>query len=186
MFTDRDSAFENLYSGEYYAAIIIPEDFTSNVLSLATDKKNKERSKIEYYVNERQNGAAVKVTDTGASTIENKINEQFVSKVSEVVSSVAYAVAGGAIQTAYNTSETVSDRLIMVSSSIDALNSVLDKGENTVSNAKSTIFKANGVLHSVKSECESLTVTIEKAKDTCQNARLDINNIILQLQAEAG
>ena len=33
-FTDRDEALEGVKSGAYYAAIVIPEDFSANIMSL--------------------------------------------------------------------------------------------------------------------------------------------------------
>ncbi len=83
VFTDEKEAIEGVRAGEYYAAIIIPEKFSEDLASIISGKI--EAPKIEYYVNEKKNAIAPKVTDTGASTIQQQINETFVSVASEAV-----------------------------------------------------------------------------------------------------
>ena len=81
VFTDEKEAVEGVRGGEYYAAIVIPENFSEDLASILSG--DIESPKIEYYVNEKKNAIAPKVTDTGASTIQQQINETFVSVASE-------------------------------------------------------------------------------------------------------
>ncbi|RDB63868.1 YhgE/Pip domain-containing protein [Gordonibacter sp. 28C] len=81
-FTDRDAAMRELESGESYAAFVIPENFTEQLLSLTTGDFT--QPKLEYYVNEKAGPVAPKITDTGASTLDETINSTFVSTVSDV------------------------------------------------------------------------------------------------------
>ena len=46
---------------------------------------NYHQPKLTYYVNEKKSAIAPKVTDTGANTIEEQINSEFVSTVGETV-----------------------------------------------------------------------------------------------------
>lgn len=64
--------------GKVYATIIIPEDF-SHKLGTALDA-NPIKPKLEYYVNEKINAIAPKMTDSGASTIQNLISTSFIDK----------------------------------------------------------------------------------------------------------
>ena len=50
---------------------------------------NYHQPKLTYYVNEKKSAIAPKVTDTGANTIEEQINSEFVSTVGETVASIA-------------------------------------------------------------------------------------------------
>ena len=83
VFTDADAAVEGVKSGEYYAAIIIPDDFSTNLTSMLTGTFT--QPQLEYYCNEKKNAIAPKVTDTGAQTVEEQINETFVATVSETL-----------------------------------------------------------------------------------------------------
>ena len=50
---------------------------------------NYHQPKLTYYVNEKKSAIAPKVTDTGASTIEEQINSEFVSTAGETVAGIA-------------------------------------------------------------------------------------------------
>lgn len=69
-FTDEENAVEGVKSGKYYAAIVIPEDFSSSLLSILSGKM--ETPKLDYYLNEKINAIAPKITDSGASTTSFK------------------------------------------------------------------------------------------------------------------
>lgn len=62
-FVPESEALRGVESGDYYAAIVIPADFSASFASLFT--AHHERPRIDYYVNEEMNAVAVKVTDTG-------------------------------------------------------------------------------------------------------------------------
>ena len=56
VFTSADAAKEGVRAGDYYAAIIIPKDFSSNLTSMLTGTF--EQPQLEYYVNEKKNAIA--------------------------------------------------------------------------------------------------------------------------------
>lgn len=82
-FLDEDTAMTAVKSGEVYAAIVIPKEFSADLLSLTTG--DFVRPELEYFVNEKANAIAPKITDVGATTLETQINSTFVSTVSETV-----------------------------------------------------------------------------------------------------
>ncbi|MCO6559040.1 MAG: YhgE/Pip domain-containing protein [Bifidobacterium sp.] len=85
-FADQNEAMQRVESGESYAAIIIPKNFSDRVAGVIEGHST--RPTLEYYVNEKANALASRITDTGASTVDSQVNETFVSTVSKVVSSV--------------------------------------------------------------------------------------------------
>ena len=82
-FVDEEAAREGVRSGNYYAAVIIPETFSEDVVTFITDET--ERPAIEYCSNEKKNAIATKITNTGVSTLRTTINEQFVNTVSSTI-----------------------------------------------------------------------------------------------------
>src|SRR5690606_33884345 len=66
-FVNRNEAMERLEYGDYYAVIVIPKNFSESLGTVITD--NPEKAKVEYYVNEKINAIAPKITDKGASVI---------------------------------------------------------------------------------------------------------------------
>lgn len=84
-FVDREEAMREVESGEAYAAIVIPEDFSADMATILSG--DFQRPQIEYYVNEKLGPVAPKITDTGATTLDTTVNDAFVSTVSATVAS---------------------------------------------------------------------------------------------------
>ena len=85
-FVNRSSAIEGVKSGKYYAAIIIPKNFSSSLLSVLSGKI--ESPQLEYYINEKKNAIAPKFADTGASTVQQEINDTFASVAAQTISEI--------------------------------------------------------------------------------------------------
>ena len=80
VFTTKSKAMKGVKSGEYYAAIVIPEDFSTNLISVfSSDIKKPE---ITYYSNAKENAIAPKVTDKGATAVQTQVNEVFIETIS--------------------------------------------------------------------------------------------------------
>ncbi|MDR2834228.1 MAG: YhgE/Pip domain-containing protein [Streptococcaceae bacterium] len=67
-------------SGKYYAGIYIPKDFSKDILSFTDGKIIK--PELEYSVNEKINAIAPKITDKGATTLQETISQEFSKEVS--------------------------------------------------------------------------------------------------------
>ncbi|MGI5957823.1 MAG: YhgE/Pip family protein [Massiliimalia sp.] len=81
-FVSKEQAVEGVKSGEYYAAIVIPGDFSQNMMSLFSG--NGEKSELVYYLNEKENAIAPKVTDKGAGAVRQQVDQIFVKTVAEI------------------------------------------------------------------------------------------------------
>lgn len=82
-FTDRHTAMERVEYGDYFAVIIIPEDFSEKLATVISDQPKK--ANVEYYVNEKINAISPKMTDKGASVIVENVSSQFISTVNGVI-----------------------------------------------------------------------------------------------------
>ena len=82
-FVDADEAKDGVKNGEYYAAVIIPENFSENLLSITTG--NFTQAKLEYYVNEKRNAISPKITDKGIEAIEESVGATYVSSLTETI-----------------------------------------------------------------------------------------------------
>lgn len=83
-FTTRQGAIDDVKTGRSYAAIIIPANFSTSLVSFM-DPQHYTQPKLEYYVNQKLNAVAPQITNAGASTLDRKINSAFVSQVSKAV-----------------------------------------------------------------------------------------------------
>ena len=83
-FVDSKKELEDgVCSGEYYAGIYLPEDFSEDLLSFTSGDINK--PKIEYTVNEKINAIAPKITDKGATAIQTQISDEFIKTASSTL-----------------------------------------------------------------------------------------------------
>lgn len=86
-FVDKADAINGVKKGTYYASVEIPESFSKDLTSLTSDEVKK--GKIVYTVNEKINAIAPKITDKGASTIQNEVNQTVVKTVSQIIFEVS-------------------------------------------------------------------------------------------------
>ena len=77
-FTDStDEAIKGVESGDFYAAIIIGDNFSSSMLDFI--ENDMERPSVTYYENAKKNAVASKITQTGMSSLQEEINSQFIA-----------------------------------------------------------------------------------------------------------
>ena len=81
-FVDRDTAIDGVHSGEYYAALIIPKQFSADMMTLFSPEMK--HAELEYYLNEKINPIAPHITDQGASTVATTIDQTFAKTLAQV------------------------------------------------------------------------------------------------------
>lgn len=82
-FLGHDEAMDKLEKGDLFAIVLIPEDFSQKLGSVV--KAQPEKATVEYYVNEKLNAIAPKITEKGASVIVEDISSNFISTVNGVI-----------------------------------------------------------------------------------------------------
>ena len=78
--TEQD-AIEGVYAGDYYAALVIDEEFSSNMISFLSGEI--ENPVITYYENEKKNAIAPKITSKVKTTIEREVDQAFIHTIAE-------------------------------------------------------------------------------------------------------
>ena len=74
---------EGVKSGKYYAGIYLPADFSKDLVSFTSGTIVK--PKIEYYSNQKINAIAPKITDKGASSLQEQISKNFIETASSTL-----------------------------------------------------------------------------------------------------
>lgn len=158
-FVSEKKAKEGVQAGDYYAAIVIPENFSSSLVSiLSGDLK---RPKLDYYVNEKKNAIAPKITDTGATTVQQQINDTFSatasSAVSEIVKSSADSITRG-----------LDDTQSELTSAITEVQNNLTDYQKLVKEFQKKVDKSDAQIKEIK---ESLDQVDEAAKDSSSSLK---------------
>ena len=163
VFVDRDDAMAELDAGKSYAAFVIPSGFTSQLLSLTTGDFT--QPKLEYYVNEKAGPVAPKITDTGASTLDETINSTFVSTVSDV--------AADAIDQALGESR-------------EKLDASRSRAVEKIAQAVQTVGEARETLAGIGSATDEAQGKVGEAKDALCRVRADLGTASDALQTVSG
>lgn len=86
-----DDAIEGVRSGEYYAAIIFEKNFTYNMYHFEHAVSDAEVP-VTYYENAKKNAVASKITQTAASSLQEKINTKYLQTVFSTIFSEANGI----------------------------------------------------------------------------------------------
>ncbi|MGG7186606.1 YhgE/Pip domain-containing protein, partial [Clostridium butyricum] len=82
-FVDKETADNGLLMEEYYASIIIPEDFSQKTTTLV--EKNVEKPKLIYTANEKKNPIAPKFTDSAVKTVKSQLDENITKTITGII-----------------------------------------------------------------------------------------------------
>ena len=178
-FTDENTAIKGVRSGKYYSAIIIPEDFSSNMASILSGEI--QSPKIQYYVNEKKNAIAPKITNTGADTLQTQVNSTFSEIVARTVSDTLNSTAdnlsrntgslSGSITTALQETQqnlldyqtAIQDFQLLcenANENVDSQRQVLVEARTVLSSGKEAVSNTQSLLKDSRSATASLTGTL--------------------------
>ena len=122
--TSEDDAIDGAKAGRYYAAVIIPESFSEDMLTFYSD--NAQHADIVYYVNEKASAVAPKITDQGASGVSATINSVFTETLSEVSIALAESIND------YVQSDESQNALARLSQTIDGAAAGIDQAADVI------------------------------------------------------
>ena len=135
-------AISQVESGECYAALVISEDFSENMLSFLGG--NVEHPKIIYYENEKKNAIAPKITGKVKTTVQEQVNKAFVNTLASSLLTAsdymmsednnrAEGLTNGALTKLYR----LNNDLKTVISLLDSYISIMDASESLMEAASS-------------------------------------------------
>lgn len=80
--TTSDDAVKGTKSGEYYAGIVLPENFSRELLTFYIE--GTEPAKLDLYTNEKKNALSTTITERSAGGVIERIDESFTKVVTTV------------------------------------------------------------------------------------------------------
>lgn len=183
IFTDEDEALSRVRSGDYYAAIIIPQDFSARLTGILSGRTDK--AQLRYYVNEKVNPIAPKVADTGASTLETTLDSQFIAKVGEVVAEKLGAAADkaigdslGFIDREAGTLDNVYVTLVDVGSELGDLTQKIKDAQSALSDAVDRMSPLQGIGARTSEKLDGLLGQLSETRTNANALVGDINNAL--------
>lgn len=172
-------AIDGVYSGEYYAALILEPDFSQSMYDCLAN--GMEHPRILYYENEKKNAIAVKITDSGTSSLQQSINQEFtevvVTTLAENLDEIAGNDEGSLFHQTLDQLNTVNDNLLsynaLLTSFMDCNTSlsetVLDM-KTVVSKLSSTMNSLNSTARTAKNEAKAASDKLKAGVDVASDA----------------
>ena len=150
---DADTALEKVYSGDCYAALVVPAEFTEDFVSILTGELR--HPQIQYYENEKKNAIAPKITSKAKTAVQEQINTTVIGKIAEGLTAAGSVfkamgwdsqdIADGLLDKLAETQERVtrlSEVLTSLKEVTENAESLLDVSALTVTDAQDTIDEA--------------------------------------------
>lgn len=165
VFTTEEKATSGVKSGKYYAAIVIPKDFSNKMMSVFSEKV--EKPEITYYSNAKENAIAPKVTDKGAGAVQRQVNEVFIETVSDTTLTVLQAVSN---MTQASGAETIVDNLNtnlnQIAGDLTASAGLLESFSDMTGSAQKLLSSTTEFLQTVQQQTKESRQTFQETSKT--------------------
>lgn len=175
---DPDKAVEAVRAGDYYAAVVVPEDFSDQIMSFTTGTM--EHPKILFYENEKTNAIAPKIADKVRDTLKEEIDDTFVDTLGSYITEAANAAEAAGLdpQDAFSDlSDTMTDLSADLESSIamvqafaglsEAAEDLLQASDDLMGSSESTLDLGEQLLEAEESRIPEKidTTSVEEVID---------------------
>lgn len=180
----EDEAVSEVEAGRAYAAFVIPRDFSATLAGVLDGKT--EPAHLAYYVNEKANAIAPKVTDTGATTLETQIESEFLHVVGDTV---ADKLKGSAASMANDADQAVQSTAGKLRSAADGLAAQADSlgdAQRLIASSRKAIDGARASLDQISSSADTLAGSLDHAMGVLGDARAGTQALATDLAGNLG
>ncbi|MCI7532230.1 MAG: YhgE/Pip domain-containing protein [Lachnobacterium sp.] len=160
----KDEALEGVNSGDYYAALIVPESFTTDFISfLGGDPKN---PTIAYYENSKKNAIATKITGKAKTAVQEQVNQKVISTLTEVLTESGKILA--------ENDENGVDIVVSTADQLDELDSSLQTYVNILNTFSLVTASASDLAESAQSLLINTQGTFDSSQDSVSNMQSSV------------
>ena len=167
----EEDLMDGLYAGEYYAGLIVPEDFSDNLLGF-TDGSF-EDAKLIYYDNQKMNAVASRVTDRAKGLIENEINSIFVATLVDELSTFTSVFSGAGVN-ADEALEELDKQLSNIKSDLSAYMAIMQSMASVTESAAMVTTMTNDLLPDIAELLSNSRSTISDMQDKLATSKEDV------------
>lgn len=188
-FVSYDEGQAGVNSGEYYAALVIPKEFTETLTGFLYG--HTEQARIDYFINEKENAISTKIMGTGMDTVSSEINETFVETVTTVVLDGLkivdnqYADYKPSFVRMLDTMDLAADNMSLFVKNMDEFEATLEQMEKLTNNAESMLPQASQALKDASDLTLSAQNTLQSSKSTVSDLKRLLEQNILSLNVMA-
>ncbi|ASS93518.1 YhgE/Pip domain-containing protein [Peribacillus simplex] len=177
-FTSEKEAISKVEKGDYYASIIIPENFSEHIATIMTDDPKK--AEIDYYVNEKINSIAPKITAAGANSIVDNVSKTFIKSASGSILTI-FNELGITLQNELPTIQKMKNMVYLLEGELPELEQNIKTVQTHVKKAEDIIKRVNDGLDSIEgitSQKDKLVSGVSSYVDSTRQAFEGINPLL--------
>ena len=167
--TDTEDAIDGAQSGKYYAAVVIQESFSADMMTFYAD--DPEQARIVYYTNGKKNAIAPRITDQGADRVAYAVNQAFAEEIARLgvalVQSIAntsndYQLNDNVVQLAGHLS-TLGDQMDSTANALALYGSLASQSGALVSESASLVASTQANVSSLRTDVSGSAANVEAA-----------------------
>ncbi len=151
-FTTEEDAVDGAKSGRYYAAVVIPQSFSEDMLTFYSE--DAQHAQIVYYANEKKSAIAPKITDKGADSVSYQVNQVFAETLSELALGLAESLsqyadeadANGRIAVLADHVRGMGDQMERTASVLDLYSSLADASQALIGESAKLVDSAQNEI----------------------------------------
>lgn len=201
-FVDEKTAEEGVKYGKYYASITIPENFSKRLLTVIESEPQK--ADLIYKVNEKRNAVAPKITQKGATSLQEQLNSTFVKTVNGIIFDIFNRLGieleegkpvlqsfiniifeidnripqiNKAVDDLYNGVVTSQGFVRRVQSDLPIVEDTINKASNVVNTGESFLVKVRDSLKNAAPLIKENLVTLDNAAHLAENEINDVADL---------
>ncbi len=180
-FSNREAAMDKLEYGDYFAVIVIPEDFSEKLGTVINDEP--EKAEVEYYVNEKVNAIAPKITEKGASVIVDQITSNFVSVVNGTIFDV-FNDLGVEFEKDLSDIKQFEEYVFKLEENLPEINRLISDALSDSRDAENVINKVQGLLPEAQQITSEGISTIDETTQFLNESEDRLNKLAPQVEED--
>jgi putative membrane protein len=190
VFVDEDEAVEGVTSGKYYAAIVIPENFSDCLLGMLSDE-NTGKAELVYYDNEKENSIASIVTDKASAAVKEQIDTTFSKTIGEigtgVIGDLSDYLSGDTVKAfAAKLDVALGDAIATLGSArdtVDSYGALVGSAEQLVSGSQTLLATSTSDVGKVADKVDSLATKLESAATKLEGTTTSVNETVSKAES---
>ena len=179
---DAQTALDGVNAGDYYAALILPPEFTGDFVSiLEGDLRHPE---IQYYENEKKNAIAPKITGKAKTAVQEEINTTILEKVADALTTAGSVLKAMGLD-GQDVANDLLEKLSAAQQDMDQMAEVFRSLQNVMEGASSllaasaiTISDAQSTMNSTSAAVGSTVQLIDTGLDTADDTSDDLLQVL--------
>lgn len=174
-FVDSAQAVQDgLHSGDYYAGLVVPDDFSSAILSFTSGEF--ETPEILYYDNQKMNAVASRVTDRAQGIVKDQVNSIFLATIVDELSTFtsAFSGAGGNTAADLSTLDGLDEDLENIKNDLRTYVSIMESMSAVTQSALNVTSMTNSLLPDVVTMLDNSRKSISNMQDRLETSKEDV------------